>query len=79
MLKGAFLGSGTSRSTATLPGWKARPDVSIVAAADARLERRDAFLEAFPAGPLVLDRRGSPVGRIARLRRRLHASRAHMP
>jgi len=48
MLKGAFLGFGHVAEHGHAPGWKARSDVSIVAAADARLERRDAFLEAFP-------------------------------
>jgi len=50
MLRGAFLGFGHVAELAHAPGWKARPDVSIVAAADARLERRDAFLAAFPQG-----------------------------
>jgi predicted dehydrogenase len=48
MLKGAFLGFGHVAELGHAPGWKARPDVTIVAAADGRPERRDAFLEAFP-------------------------------
>jgi len=50
MLRGAFLGYGHVAERGHAPGWKARPDVSIVAAADARMERRDAFLESFPQG-----------------------------
>ena len=39
-----------SRPTATCPGWRARDDVTIVAATDAAASRREAFLAACPDG-----------------------------
>jgi predicted dehydrogenase len=48
MLRGAILGVGHVAVHGHLPGWRARGDVSIVAAADARAERRAPFAEAFP-------------------------------
>ena len=50
MLRGAFLGFGHVAELGHAPGWQARSDVAIVAAADARAERRDAFLRMFPDG-----------------------------
>ncbi|HEY3204813.1 MAG TPA: Gfo/Idh/MocA family oxidoreductase [Thermoanaerobaculia bacterium] len=48
MLRGAILGVGHVAVHGHLPGWKVRDDVSLVAAADARPERRNPFLAAFP-------------------------------
>ena len=48
MLKGAILGVGHVAVGGHFPGWRARPDASIVAGADARPERRALFEEAFP-------------------------------
>ncbi len=48
MLRGAILGFGHVAARGHAPGWCARSDIEIVAGADARLERRDAFLAAFP-------------------------------
>ena len=50
MLRGAFIGFGNVAEKGHLPGWQARPDVAIVAAADAVAARRDAFLAAVPTG-----------------------------
>lgn len=50
MLKGAFIGFGNVAEKGHLPGWLARDDVAIVAAADAVKARRDAFLAAVPEG-----------------------------
>ncbi len=50
MLKGALLGYGHVAAEGHVPGWRARPDVEIVAAADARPERRTEFFAAFPQG-----------------------------
>ena len=50
MLKGAFLGFGHVAELGHAPGWKARSDVAVVAAADARADRREAFLKMFPEG-----------------------------
>jgi len=43
-----MIGVGHVARNAHLPGWAARPDVSLVAAADARPEGRPAFEAAFP-------------------------------
>jgi predicted dehydrogenase len=48
MLRGAFLGFGHVAERGHAPGWKARADVEIVAGTDARLARREAFLQTFP-------------------------------
>ena len=50
MLKGAFIGFGNVAEKGHAPGWRAREDVKIVAATDAALSRRNAFLAAFPEG-----------------------------
>jgi predicted dehydrogenase len=48
MLRGAILGVGHVAVNGHLPGWKGRSDATIVAAADARTERRAVFLSSFP-------------------------------
>lgn len=48
MLKGALIGVGNVARNGHLPGWLARPDVTFVAAADARPDGREAFLAAYP-------------------------------
>ena len=48
MLRGALLGVGHVAVGAHLPGWRARGDVEIVAAADAEPARRDPLHVAFP-------------------------------
>ena len=50
MLQGAFIGFGNVAERGHAPGWRARPDVEIVAATDASPARGPAFLAAFPAG-----------------------------
>jgi predicted dehydrogenase len=50
VLRGAFIGFGNVAAKGHLPGWRSRDDVRIVAATDALSTRRDAFLEACPAG-----------------------------
>ncbi len=50
MLKGALLGFGHVAAEGHAPGWLARTDVEIVAAADARPERRTEFFASFPEG-----------------------------
>ena len=50
MLKGAFIGFGNVAANGHLPGWRARDDVTIVAATDAAVSRREAFLAACPDG-----------------------------
>ena len=50
MLKGAFIGFGNVAANAHLPGWRARDDMTIVAATDAAASRREAFLAACPNG-----------------------------
>jgi predicted dehydrogenase len=50
MLRGAFIGFGNVAEKGHAPGWRARPDVEIVAATDAAPSRRAAFLAAFPDG-----------------------------
>jgi predicted dehydrogenase len=50
VLKGAFVGFGNVAAKGHLPGWAARDDVKIVAAADAAASRREAFLAAGPDG-----------------------------
>ena len=50
MLKGALLGFGNVAVEGHVPGWLARKDVEIVAAADARPGRSTAFFETFPQG-----------------------------
>jgi len=47
-LRGAFIGFGGVAANGHLPGWRARKDTAIVAAADAAPERRQAFLAACP-------------------------------
>ena len=46
--KGALLGVGHVAVGGHLPGWRGRPDASIVAAADARPERRELLAQSFP-------------------------------
>jgi predicted dehydrogenase len=48
MLKGAFIGFGNVARLGHLPGWLAREDVEIVAAADVRSQGRDALAHAVP-------------------------------
>ncbi|HEY1250143.1 MAG TPA: Gfo/Idh/MocA family oxidoreductase [Thermoanaerobaculia bacterium] len=48
MLKGALLGVGHVAVGGHLPGWRKRSDVTIVAAADARPERREHFAACYP-------------------------------
>jgi predicted dehydrogenase len=48
MLRGALLGVGHVAVNGHLPGWRGRPDATLVAAADAREEGKAAFLAAFP-------------------------------
>ena len=55
-LRGAFIGFGGVAEMGHAPGWRARQDVTIVAATDASPSRRQAFLAAFPDGGW----RGSP-------------------
>jgi len=50
VLKGALLGYGRVAAEGHVPGWLARKDVEIVAAADARPGRSGAFFETFPKG-----------------------------
>ena len=50
MLTGAFIGFGNVAEKGHLPGWLARDDVRLVAAADAVAARREAFLAAVPEG-----------------------------
>jgi predicted dehydrogenase len=47
-LRGGFIGFGNVAANGHLPGWQARADVEILAAADATASRRDAFLAACP-------------------------------
>lgn len=49
-LKGALLGFGHVAADGHAPGWLAREDIEIVAAADARPGRSTPFFEAFPGG-----------------------------
>jgi len=48
MFRGAMLGAGNVAVNGHLPAWKDRADVEIVAAADARPERLEAFAGVFP-------------------------------
>lgn len=48
MLRGGLLGVGNVALGGHLPGWRARPDAAIVAAADARPERRELLAAAYP-------------------------------
>lgn len=48
MLKGAIIGAGHVAVNGHLPAWRERSDVDIVAAADARPERLEAFAAEFP-------------------------------
>jgi predicted dehydrogenase len=48
VLKGALLGVGHVAVGGHLPGWRKRTDATIVAAADARPERRQHFAASFP-------------------------------
>jgi len=50
VLKGAFIGFGNVAAKGHMPGWRARNDARIVAATDAALSRREAFLAACPDG-----------------------------
>ncbi len=45
-----MIGVGEVARKGHLPGWLARPDATLVAAADTRPEGREAFLAAFPQG-----------------------------
>lgn len=47
-LRGAFIGFGGVAAKGHLPGWRARRDTAIVAAADSASQRRQAFLAACP-------------------------------
>ncbi len=48
MLRGAILGAGGVAVNGHLPSWRERRDVAIVAVADARPDRREAFAAVFP-------------------------------
>jgi len=48
VLRGAILGAGNVAVHGHLPGWRGRSDVEIVAAADARPDRLEAFAASFP-------------------------------
>jgi predicted dehydrogenase len=48
MLRGALIGVGHVARNGHLPAWRGRRDAALVAAADARPEGREAFLEANP-------------------------------
>jgi predicted dehydrogenase len=48
VLRGAFIGFGNVAANGHLPGWQSFHDVKIVAATDALVTRRGAFLEACP-------------------------------
>jgi predicted dehydrogenase len=50
VLQGAFIGFGNVAAKGHLPGWQSRNDVRIVAAMDAAVARRQAFLGACPDG-----------------------------
>jgi predicted dehydrogenase len=50
VFRGAFIGFGNVAASGHMPGWRARHDVAIVAAADAAQSRRDAFFAACPDG-----------------------------
>src|SRR5882724_7838111 len=50
VLRGAFIGFGNVAAEGHMPGWQARDDVAIVAAADGAAARRAAFLAACPDG-----------------------------
>lgn len=50
MLRGAFIGFGNVAAAGHLPGWQARNDVEIIAAADPMAARRQVFLAACPGG-----------------------------
>jgi predicted dehydrogenase len=50
VLRGAFIGFGNVAANGHMPGWRSREDVRIVAATDAALPRRGAFLAACPDG-----------------------------
>ena len=75
MLKGALLGFGHVAAEGHVPGWLARKDVEIVAAADARPGRSDAFFETFPQGRWYTTAEELLDEGRARLRRHLHAAR----
>lgn len=49
MLRGALIGVGHVARNGHLPEWLGRPETTLVAAADARSDGREAFLAAFPA------------------------------
>lgn len=48
MLRGGILGAGHVALNGHIPGWRSRPDVAIVAAADSRREARDSLARALP-------------------------------
>jgi predicted dehydrogenase len=48
MLRGALIGVGHVARNGHLPEWRGRPESTLVAAADARPDGREAFLAAFP-------------------------------
>jgi predicted dehydrogenase len=50
VLRGAFIGFGNVAAKGHMPGWRARDDVTIVAATDAAASRRQAFLASCPDG-----------------------------
>jgi predicted dehydrogenase len=50
LLRGAFIGFGNVAAKGHLPGWQARNDVAIVAAADAAAVQREIFSAACPDG-----------------------------
>ena len=50
MLRGAFFGFGNVAQRGHAPGWRARPDVEMIAATDAAPARSEAFLATFPNG-----------------------------
>jgi predicted dehydrogenase len=50
LLRGAFIGFGNVAAKGHMLGWRGRDDVKIVAATDAAVSRREAFLAACPQG-----------------------------
>ena len=54
-LRGAFIGFGNVAIDGHLPGWRAREDVRITAAADAAPERRAAAAEILPGARIYAD------------------------
>src|SRR5437763_1077076 len=62
VLRGAFIGFGNVAAEGHMPGWQARDDVEIVAAADGAAARCAAFLAACPGGRWYDDAGGLLAG-----------------